>query len=120
MGGGVFKMPLTTGPIENVGNQPANATNVRVKILNLTGGPLSGVVRVFRLNGTRQLITSGSFNVSANSSTFVTLNIGGSLQYEVEIVPNQTGGLYSVYGRTASGVLITAQRVLHSELVQIL
>ncbi|SDN03036.1 hypothetical protein SAMN05518871_10397 [Psychrobacillus sp. OK028] len=113
-------MPLTTGPIENFGNQPANATNVRVKILNRTGGPLTGVVRVFRLNGTRQLISSANFTASANASTFVTLNIGGSPQYEVEIVPNQNGGLYSVYGRTASNVLITAQRVLHSELVQIL
>lgn len=26
-------MALTTGPIENVGNQPANANRVRVKIL---------------------------------------------------------------------------------------
>ena len=39
-------MPLTTGPIENTGNQPANAASVRVKILNLTGGLLTGVVRV--------------------------------------------------------------------------
>lgn len=40
--------------------------------------------------------------------------------YEVEIVPNQTGGLYSVYGRTASGVLIAAQRFVNSELTEIL
>jgi hypothetical protein len=111
-------MPLTTGPIENVGNQPANATNVRVKILNPTGGTLSGVVRVFRLNGTRQLLSSTNFNVAANASTFVTRGTGGSAQYEVEIAPNQPGGLYSVYGRTASNVIITAQRVLHSELTQ--
>lgn len=32
-------MALTTGPIENVGNQPANANKVRVKILNRTAGP---------------------------------------------------------------------------------
>ncbi|MDI2587956.1 ATPase [Psychrobacillus sp. NEAU-3TGS] len=113
-------MPLTTGPIENQGNQPANATNARVKILNRTGGPLTGVVRVFRLNGTRQQVASANFSAAANASTFVTLSVGGAAQYEVEIVPNQTGGLYSVYGRTASGVIITAQRVLHSELVQIL
>lgn len=114
-------MPLTTGPIENTGNQPANATNVRVKILNRTGGVLSGVARVFRLNGTRQLLSSANFIVGANASTFVTLSLQiGAAQYEVEIVPNQTGGLYSSYGRTASGVVITAQRVLHSELVQIL
>ena len=30
-------MVFTTGPIENQGNQPANATNARVKILNRTG-----------------------------------------------------------------------------------
>ncbi len=41
-------MALTTGPIENVGNQPANANRVRVKILNRTAGPLTGVARVFR------------------------------------------------------------------------
>lgn len=113
-------MPFTTGPIENMGNQPANATNVRVKILNITGRPLTGVVRVFRLNGTRRQVSSANFNVPANASTFVTLRVGGAAQYEVEIVPDQTGGLFSVYGRTASGVIITAQRVLHSELVQIL
>lgn len=113
-------MPLTTGPIENTGNQPANATNVRVKILNLTGGTLTGVVRVFRLNGTRHLISTTPFSVGANASTFVTRGLGNSAQYEVEIAPNQTGGLYSVYGRTASGVIITAQRLVHSELTEIL
>ncbi len=46
--------------------------------------------------------------------------MSGSAQYEVEIVPNQTGGLYSVYGRTASGVIIDAQRFVNSELTQIL
>lgn len=112
-------MPFTTGPIENTGNQPANATNVRVKILNLTGGTLTGVVRVFRLNGTRQLLSSTSFSVNANASTFITRNLGGSPEYEVEIVPNQSGGLYTVYGRTAAGVIITAQRVLNSELTPI-
>ncbi|QTD41146.1 ATPase [Sporosarcina sp. Te-1] len=114
-------MPLTTGPIENMGNQPANATTVRVKILNRTGGPLTGVVRVFRLNGTRQLINSSNFNVGANASGFVTLSlIGGAHQYETEIVPNQAGGIYTAYGRTASGVIITAQRVLNSELTPVL
>ena len=121
MGGGVFHMPFTTGPIENNGNQPANATNVRVKILNRTGGSLTGVARVFRLDGSRRLLSSANFSADANASDFVTLNlVGGAFQYEVEIVPNQNGGLFSVYGRTASNVIITAQRVLHSELVQIL
>ena len=41
-------MPFTTGPIENVGNQPANATSVRVKILNLTAGQLTGVITSFQ------------------------------------------------------------------------
>ncbi|TQR17541.1 ATPase [Psychrobacillus vulpis] len=114
-------MPLTTGPIENSGNLPSNATNVRVKILNRTGGTLTGVVRVFRLNGTRRLLSSANFSVGANASGFVTLSlVTGASQYETEIVPNQTGGLYSAYGRTASGVVITAQRVLNSELTQIL
>lgn len=114
-------MPFTTGPIENSGNLPANASNVRVKVLNLTGGTLTGVVRVFRLNGTRQLISSTNFSANANGSAFVTPNLGGTpFQYEVEIIPNQNGGVYSVYGRTAAGVIITAQRVLHSELTQIL
>ena len=113
-------MPLTTGPIENTGNQPANATSVRIKILNLTGGLLTGVVRVFRLNGSRQLLSTTPFAANANASAFVTPSVGGAAQYEVEIVPNQTGGLYSVYGRTASGVLITAQRFVNSELTQIL
>ena len=114
-------MPLTTGPIENQGNLPANATNVRVKILNRTGGALTGVARVFKLDGTRQLLSSANFNVGANASAFVTLSlVTGASQYETEIVPNQTGGLFSVYGRTSSGVIIAAQRVLHSELVQIL
>jgi len=113
-------LPLTTGPIENTGNQPANAASVRVKILNLTGGLLTGVVRVFRLNGSRQLLSTTPFAANANASTFVTPSVANSAQYEVEIVPNQTGGLYSVYGRTASGVLITAQRFVNSELTQIL
>ena len=113
-------MPLTTGPIENQGNQPANAANARVKVLNRTGGTLTGVVRVFRLNGTRQLVSSASFSANANASTFVTLGVGGAFQYEVEIVPNQTGGLYSVDGRTAAGVIIDAQRFSNSELTPIL
>ncbi len=113
-------MPLTTGPIENTGNLPANATSVRIKVLNLTGGLLTGVVRVFRLNGTRQLLSTTPFSANANASTFVTPSVGNAAQYEVEIVPNQTGGLYSVYGRTASGVLIAAQRFVNSELTAIL
>ncbi|MEO4051920.1 ATPase [Solibacillus sp. CAU 1738] len=112
-------MPLTTGPIENTGNLPANATSVRIKVLNLTGGLLTGVVRVFRLNGTRQLLSTTTFSAGANASAFVTPGVSGA-QYEVEIVPNQTGGLYSVYGRTSSGVIITAQSFVHSELTQIL
>ncbi|WP_338259440.1 ATPase, partial [Bacillus anthracis] len=80
-------MSLTTGPIENVGNQPANANKVRVKILNRTAGPLTGVARVFRLDGSLVLI-------------------------EQVNVPNQPGGLYSVYGLTAESVIITAQRVV--------
>ncbi|MEK4627757.1 MAG: ATPase [Solibacillus sp.] len=113
-------MPLTTGPVENTGNQPENASTVRIKVLNLTGGTLTGVVRVYRLNGTRQLLSTTSFSAGANASTFVTRNVAGAFQYEVEIVPNQTGGLYSVYGRTASGVIIDAQRFANSELTQIL
>ncbi|GAB0167671.1 ATPase [Lysinibacillus sp. CTST325] len=113
-------MPLTTGPIENTGNQPANAASVRVKILNLTGGLLTGVVRVFRLDGARQLLSTTAFAAIANGSTFVTAGVGGAAQYEVEIVPNQNGGIYSVYGRTAAGVLITAQRFVNAELTQIL
>jgi len=113
-------MPLTTGPIENTGNLPANASSVRIKVLNLTGGLLTGVVRVFRLNGSRQLLSTTPFAANANASTFVTPSVGNAAQYEVEIVPNQTGGLYSVYGRTASGVIIDAQRFVNSELTQIL
>ncbi|WP_313373271.1 ATPase [Lysinibacillus pakistanensis] len=113
-------MPLTTGPIENTGNLPANATSVRIKVLNLTGGLLTGVVRVFRLNGSRQLLSTTPFAAAANASTFVTPSVAGSFQYEVEISPNQTGGLYSVYGRTASGVIIDAQRFANSELTPIL
>ncbi|MCG7345971.1 ATPase [Sporosarcina sp. ACRSL] len=112
-------MPFTTGPIENTGNQPANAARVRVKILNLTGGTLTGTVRVFRLNGTRQLISSTNFSVNANASTLITRNLGGSPEYEVEILPNQNGGLFSVWGLTAANQIIAAQRVLHSELTQI-
>jgi len=113
-------MPLTTGPIENTGNLPANASSVRIKVLNLTGGVLTGVVKVYRLNGTRKLLSTTPFAANANASTFVTPSVGGAAQYEVEIVPNQTGGLYSVYGRTASGVLIDAQRFVNSELTPIL
>jgi len=116
-------MPFTTGPIENVGNQPSNATNARVKILNRTIGRLTGVVRSFRLNGTRTLIQQQSFNVAPNASTFLTLSLvhpilGRAAQYEVEIAPDQNGGLFSVYGRTANNIIITAQRVLNSELTQ--
>ncbi|PGB03761.1 ATPase [Bacillus toyonensis] len=118
-------MPFSTGPIENVGNQPTNATRARVKILNRTAGSLTGVVRSFRLDGTRTLIEQINFNVAANASEFVNLSLvhstlGQALQYEVEIVPNQNGGLYSVYGIAPGGVIITAQRVLNSELTQIL
>ncbi|WP_410985775.1 ATPase [Bacillus cereus] len=118
-------MPFTTGPIENVGNQPANANRARVKILNRTGGTLNGVLRSFRLDGTRTLIEQRNFTAAANASTFVTLSLvhstlGQADQYEIEIVPNQNGGIYSVYGVTAQGILITAQRVLNTELTQIL
>ncbi|CAI8754664.1 MULTISPECIES: hypothetical protein [Bacillus] len=118
-------MPFTTGPIENVGNQPANANRAKVKILNRTGGTLNGVLRSFRLDGTRTLIEQRNFTVAANASTLVILSLvhstlGQADQYEVEIVPNQNGGIYSVYGVTAQGVIITAQRVLNTELTQIL
>ncbi|PFD97841.1 ATPase [Bacillus cereus] len=118
-------MPFSTGPIENVGNQPNDARKARVKILNRTGGTLTGVLRSFRLNGTRELIEQRNFSVASNASTLVVLSLvhfasGQADQYEVEIVPNQNGGLYSVYGVTPQGVIITAQRVLNTELTQIL
>ena len=118
-------MALTTGPIENVGNQPANANKVRMKILNRTAGPLTGVARVFRLDGSLVLIEQVNFNVNSNASTFATLSLvhpalGQAFEYEVQIVPNQPGGLYSVYGLTAENVIITAQRVVNSELTQFL
>ncbi|MBO1625966.1 ATPase [Bacillus arachidis] len=118
-------MPFSTGPIENVGNQPNDARKARVKILNRTGGTLNGVLRSFRLNGTRALIEQRNFSVAANASTLVVLSLvhftsGQADQYEVEIVPNQNGGIYSVYGVTPQGVIITAQRVLNTELTQIL
>lgn len=117
-------MPFTTGPIENQGNQPGNATNARVKILNRTGITITGIARSFRLNGTRVLIQQASFTVAPNASDFVTLSLvhptlGQAAQYEVEIVPNQNGGVYSVYGRTGAGTIIPAQRVLQSELTPI-
>ncbi|MEC2627801.1 ATPase, partial [Bacillus cereus] len=45
---------------------------------------------------------------------------GQAFEYEVQIVPNQPGGLYSVYGLTADSVIITAQRIVNSELTQFL
>ncbi|MBG9579391.1 ATPase, partial [Bacillus thuringiensis] len=65
------------------------------------------------------------FNVNSNASTFATLSLvhpalGQAFEYEVQIVPNQPGGLYSVYGLTADSVIITAQRIVNSELTQFL
>ncbi|MDQ0243002.1 hypothetical protein J2S09_000538 [Bacillus fengqiuensis] len=117
-------MPFTTGPIENTGSQPSSANSVRVKILNRrTAGTISGVVRTFRLNGTRRLIDERTFSVAPNASALRVLSLihstlGRAEQYEVEIVPNQAGGLYSVWGIAAGGVIITSQRVLHSELTE--
>ncbi|MGQ0516982.1 hypothetical protein ACT453_41815, partial [Bacillus sp. D-CC] len=38
---------------------------------------------------------------------------GQALEYEVQIVPNQPGGLYSVYGLTAETVsILSSQRVV--------
>jgi hypothetical protein len=109
-------MALTTGPIENVGNQPGNADNVRVKILNRTSGPISGLIRAVRLNGTRVLIEEQSYNVPVNSSAIRTIDfVGSTLEYEVVIIPNQNGGIFTVYGRL-EGTIIDAQRVLNSEL----
>ena len=63
--------------------------------------------------------------MNSNASTFVTLSLvhpafGQAFEYEVQIVPNQPGGLYSVYGLTADSVIITAQRIVNSELTQFL
>ena len=113
-------MPFTTGPIENTGNQPANANRVRVKVLNRSGGTLTGLIRVFRLNGTRVLLSQANFSVAANASAVHTLNLTGTvLQYEVEIIPNFAGGLYSVYGLTPANIVIPAQRIVHSELTRV-
>lgn len=116
-------MSFTTGPIENVGNLPADAVRVRVKILNRTGAQLTGVVRTFRLNGTRRLIDERTFSVPPNASALRVLSLihptlGQAEQYEVVIVPNQAGGLFSVWGIAPGGVIITSQRVLHSELTE--
>ncbi|MEK4070044.1 ATPase [Peribacillus sp. FSL R5-0717] len=108
-------MALTTGPIENVGNQPGDADDVRVKILNRASGPISGLIRAVRLNGTRILIEEQSYNVPVNSSAIRTLNLDGAFEYEVVIIPNQNGGIFTVYGRSG-GTIIDAQRVLNSEL----
>lgn len=109
-------MALTTGPIENLGNQPGNADTVLVKILNRTSGPISGLIRLVRLNGgTRVLIGEQSYNVPVNASAIRILSLGVSSQYEVVIIPDQNGGIFNVYGISA-GTIIDAQRVLNSEL----
>ncbi|WP_420974912.1 ATPase [Bacillus thuringiensis] len=81
--------------------------------------------QVLRLDGSLVLIEQVNFNVNSNASTFATLSLvhpafGQAFEYEVQIVPNQPGGLYSVYGLTADSVIITAQRVVNSELTQFL
>jgi hypothetical protein len=114
---------FTTGPIENVGASPSPAARAFVKVLNPTGSPITGVARSFRCDGTRQLIQQRSFTVPANSCQAVVLNLlfGGVFvpEFEIEIVPNQSGGLFSVFPKTLTNIIIASQRVLHSELKEI-
>ena len=116
-------MAFTTGPIENVGASPAPAAVAFVKVLNPTRNPITGVARSFRCDGTRQLIQQRSFTVPANSCQAVVLSLlfGGFFvpEFDIEIVPNQSGGLFSVFPKTLTNIIITSQRVLHSELTEI-
>jgi hypothetical protein len=118
-----MKVAFSTGPIENVGASPAPAVRAFVKVLNRTGSPLTGVARSFRCDGTRQLIQERSFTVPANSCQSVVLSLvfRGALvpEFEIEIVPNQPGGLFAVFPKTITNVIIASQRVLHSELTEI-
>jgi len=116
----------STGPIENAMNiiTPGVSSNILIKLLNNNLNETAEVeVKVFSLDGTKTQIFIDIIQINPYSSTFRTVNVANVFQFEVQIkvIRNRASNyvLIGVFGEDKNGVLVAAQRLVHSELTVI-
>lgn len=114
----------STGPIENAIkiNTPGVSSNIIIKLLNNNLNQSAEVeVKVFSLDGTKTQIFVDTIQVNPHSSTFRIVDVSKVLEFEVQIkvIRNSNHVLISVFGEDSNGVLVAAQRLVHSELTVI-
>lgn len=114
----------STGPIENAVKivTPGVSSSIIIKLLNNNFNEIAEVeVKVFSLDGTKTQIFIETIQINPHSSTFRTVNVANVFQFEVQInvIKNQNDVLIGVFGEDKNGVLVAAQRLVHSELTVI-
>lgn len=114
----------STGPIENAINitTPSVSSNIIIKLLNNNLNQIAEVVvKVFRLNGTKTQIYSNTIRINPNSSALTVVDVSDVLEFEVQIkvIKCSDHVLIGVFGEDANGLLVAAQRLVHSELTEI-
>lgn len=115
----------STGPVENSVNvdttftPPGASSFVFVKALNnSTCINVRVRVKLFELNGTKQLVSNQLFTLGRFQSDFVILDVATLAQYEVQIFTSHRNVLVSVWGKNADGQLVAAQRFVQRELTK--
>ncbi|HEX2953710.1 MAG TPA: hypothetical protein VHR47_06975 [Bacillota bacterium] len=108
-------MPIySTGPIEK---EPL-VTQLRLKTLNNSNVTVTVRATIYRLNGIKDIFTTGTFTLQRNESSFITVNIPNLVQYEVQFeAPNanvlvaafavRSDGSFSASDTVRSGGMVT-------------
>lgn len=130
----------STGPIENATGVTPSAiisSNIVVGLLNNSNSDSAIVViKVFSLeadNTPKSLVSTNTVDLNPKSSVFRVISVANLPRFEVEIkvikeakivkedrvVRDREDVLISVFGQDANGLLVAAQRLVHSELTLI-
>jgi hypothetical protein len=71
---------------------------------------------LYRLNGTKTLVTRTTLSLAALASGFAELDVADLFQYEIQITTFSKKVLVSVWGKDADGVPLASQRFTQAEL----
>jgi hypothetical protein len=115
----------STGPLENAAAPATQSTSVITKVLNNhEHTTITAKIEIFRLDGTKTLLDTGTLTISPLSSRFfISTRIASTFEFEVQIQISPSHDhddvLIGVFGKTATGDLNPSHRLVHKELTRI-
>jgi hypothetical protein len=110
----------STGPLEEQGS---GIVTFFAKVLNNDkDDSVRAKIVAFDLNGMKTIVEEESLEVNPQSSDFVTLEVGDTAEYEVQVKLYGTAADKSLLGgfaKNENGELVAAHRLVHSEWTEI-